>query len=522
MNLKDKQELLNLLEEKERRKSKELLKFYFRNPENIAADKIEQELEIINKVNSFVDDPLGYAEYAFKWGEGPLKGKTLRVWQREKLEKITKLLKEKKIDVNQAIQMAIASGHGVGKSAFVAIVILWAMSTMVDTRGVVTANTENQLKQKTWAELAKWHRLCINSHWFEFTATAIYAKAQAHEKTWRIDQVPWSIANTEAFAGLHNEGKRILLIFDEASAIPDIIWEVSEGALTDDNTQILWFVFGNPTRNTGRFKACFSHLKHRWLHEQIDSRTVEGTNKAQIEIWIEDYGVDSDFVKVRVRGMFPSSSLKQFISTEDVDRGYGVELKEEQYSFAPVILTLDPAWEGDDELVISKRQGLKFTVLRAIPKNDNDIQIASLLAAIEDEEQADAVFIDGGFGTGIVSAGKTMGRKWTLVWFGEKSNDVGCINKRAEMWNEAKKWFKEGGTIPKDPQLHEELISPETVPRLDGKLQIESKKDMKARGLSSPNRADSLILSFAYPVSKKTKKNINQQQSYGADNGWMG
>ena len=301
---------------------------------------------------------------------------------------------------------------------------------------------------------------------------------------------------------------------------------MAEGALTDEETEIIWVVFGNPTRNSGRFRECFRRFKHRWKTKQIDSREVEGTNKEQIQKWIDDFGVDSDFVKVRVRGIFPSTSFKQFISTEDVDAAYGLELKPEQYNFAPKILTVDPAWEGDDEFVIGLRQGLKFEIKRTIQKNDNDIQMATLIASIEDEVQADAVFIDAGYGTGIVSAGQTMRRKWQLVWFAEKPNDMGCLNKRAEMWKAARDWLKAGGSIPKDPQLHTELISPETVARLDGKLQIESKKDMKLRGVTSPNRADALILSFAYPIAGQPKAAAKQKREFhdgdGFGQGWMG
>lgn len=466
----------------------------------------DYEIELIEDVAAFQHNPLGYVLYAFPWGEGELKGKSgPRNWQRDSLAKLGKRLSDGSLTANEAIQEAISSGHGIGKSAYVSFLILWAISTFEDARGVVTANTEAQLKGKTWAELAKWHRLAINKHWFTLTATALYSADPAHEKTWRVDMVPWSERNTEAFAGLHNEGKRILLVFDEASAIPDAIWEVAEGALTDANTEIIWCAFGNPTRNTGRFKECFGRFRHRWGSEQIDSRLVEGTNKEQLQKWVDDYGEDSDFVKVRVRGLFPSASMKQFISVTDVDQAYGRELRPEQYEFAPKILTVDPAWEGDDEFVIGMRQGLAFRILRSIPKNDNDVQMAGLIASLEDEHKADAVFIDAGYGTGIVSVGQTLNRNWQLVWFGGESNDKGYLNKRAEMWGLAKAWLKSGGAIPKDPGLHSELIGPETVPRMDGKIQLESKKDMKARGLPSPNRADALVLSFAFPVAARPK-----------------
>jgi hypothetical protein len=128
-------------------------------------------------------------------------------------------------------------------------------------------------------------------------------------------------------------------MFDESSKIADKVWEVTEGSLTDANTEILWLVFGNGTRATGRFRECFRKFRHRWDASNIDSRDVEGTNKELFKTWIEDYGEDSDFVKVRVRGMFPSASLKQFIDEADVDKGWGKALTPEQYEFAPSILT---------------------------------------------------------------------------------------------------------------------------------------------------------------------------------------
>lgn len=470
----------------------------------------EQQLEqqLVEDIAGFTHDPLGFVLYAYDWGHGELARfpDGPDAWQREVLEEIgTKLRSGAISGLSEVIQIATASGHGIGKSALVAWLVDWAMCTREDTKGVVTANTDNQLRTKTWAEVAKWHRLCICKHWFKLTATSIYSTDPEHEKTWRIDMIPWSESNTEAFAGLHNQGNRILIIFDEASAIADSIWEVTEGALTDNDTEIIWVAFGNPTQNTGRFRECFRRFRHRWSCRQVDSRTVKIANREQIAKWVADYGEDSDFVKIRVRGMFPRASAKQFISTEDVDAACARVLREEQFSFAPKILTCDPAWEGSDMLEIGLRQGLHFRILRTIEKNDNDIHIAGILAGLEDQHQADAVFIDNGYGTGIISAGRTMGRQWVGVWFGAGSGDPGCLNKRAEMWKLTRDWLKEGGAIDKNDQvLYQDLIGPETVPRADGKIQLESKKDMKTRGLPSPGRGDALALSFAWPVRKKS------------------
>jgi hypothetical protein len=456
-------------------------------------------------------DPDRYTDYAFRWGKGELEGEAPRTWQRKVNRIIRDHLQNPKTRF-MPLLIAVASGHGIGKSAEMGMLSNWALSTCEDCKIVLTANTKAQLITKTMPEISKWFRRSITRDWFDVQTMSIKSLAKGHQDAWRMDAIPWSVNNTEAFAGLHNKRKRIILLFDEGSAIDDKVWEVAEGALTDEETEIIWVVFGNPTRAIGRFRECFRKFRHRWVHLQIDSREVEGTNKQLIAEWEKDHGVDSDFFKIRVRGIFPSQSAKQFISEADADAALGRHLRDEQYNWAPKILTLDPAWEGDDEMVFGLRQGLAFKILHRMAKNDNDVHVANQLARFEDEHKADAVFIDGGYGTGIYSAGKTMHRSWQLVWFSEKPFDEGCLNKRAEMWKDMRDWLKAGGAIPNDPQLHSELTSVETVPRLDGKLQLMAKKDMKKLGLPSPNRADALALSFAYPVTAKTTYRGGRQQ----------
>jgi hypothetical protein len=461
--------------------------------------------QIIALAAESTHDPLRWVRHAYDWGIGELAAYSgPRQWQADVLGDIRDHLGNPATR-HQPLMLAVASGHGIGKSATIGMIVNWALSTCEDCKVVITANTDTQLRTKTAPEIAKWQRLALTGRWFDVQATAVAIDERDHAKTWRADLVPWSDSNTEAFAGLHNQGRRIVLIFDEASAIADKVWEVAEGALTDADTEIIWLAFGNPTRNTGRFRECFRRFKHRWHGRQIDSRSVEGTNTTQIAKWAEDFGEDSDFFKVRVRGLFPAMAARQFINDADVAAAYGRNLLPSQFEFAPKILTVDPAWEGDDEFVIALRQGLAFRILHSMSKNDNDLVAASLIARFEDSEQADAVFIDAGFGTGIVSAGQGLGRAWTLVWFAGASADPGCLNKRAEMWKACRDWLKAGGTLPTDPLLRDELQAPEIVPRVDGKLQIEAKRDMKARGIPSPNRADALVLSFAHPVSRRAK-----------------
>ena len=484
------------------------------------------DLQLADEVAKFYADPLGWVMFAFDWdGDASLQLVELQPpysylygskygpdkWACDFLHDLGEKVKARGFDGVHAvdpIREAISSGHGIGKSAMVGWLVNWIMSTRPYARGTVTANTMGQLSSKTWAEIAKWNRRSITGHWFEVTTGrgAMKMVHREHPEEWFCTAQTCREENSEAFAGQHAANSTSFYIFDEASAVPDIIDEVSEGGLTDGEP--MKFAFGNPTRNSGWFFDAFNKRKHRWSQRQIDSRSVQITNKKFIDEMIADYGLDSDVVKVRVRGMFPALSILQFISTADVDAAFGRHLRREQYDFAPKVLTCDPAWTGDDELVIGLRQGLRFEVLRTMAKNDNDIQVATLLAQLEDEHQVDAVIIDAGYGTGIVSAGQTMGRSWQLVWFSAASPDQGCLNMRAYMMKQVRDWLKSGGAIPEDHTLYNEAIAIETVPRFDGKIQLESKEDMRRRGLTSPNRLDCLGLSFAVPVVKKNRLHI--------------
>ncbi len=471
-----------------------------------ARPKIDINDQIIDLAASCRFDPDRWSRVAWDWGHGPLaKHQGPRQWQRE----INCIIRDHLADPIkrfQPLQVAVASGHGIGKSAEMGMLANWAMSCWADAKVLMTSNTEPQLRTKTAPEVGQWFKRSITAHWFDVQTMSIKSRDPRHTDSWRLDFLTWSEHNTEAFAGLHNQGKIILLMFDEASAIHDKVWEVAEGALTDEDTVIIWIVFGNPTRNSGRFRECFRRFRNFWITRQIDSRTVEGTNKAYFDRLLQQYGGDEDHdvFKYRVRGQFPSQSAMQFISADDADHARNVHLRLGQYSFAPKIIGVDPAWTGDDRLEIMLRQGLYSKSLASIPRNDNDVQVANLIARLEDEHQADGVFIDAGYGTGIKSAGDVMGRAWRLIWFGGKPIDPGYLNKRAEMWGTMKQWLKAGGAIdPKDEDLYQDLIGPETVPRLDGKIQLEGKEDMKERGLPSPNRGDALALTFAEPVSKR-------------------
>ena len=488
----------------------------------------DQKHTLIDQVASYALDPLGFVVFAFPWGEpgtelanstGP------RDWQRELLAELGRRLREGyQLGKLLPILMARASGHGVGKSTVAAWITLWGLSTLSNTRAVVTANTDSQLRTKTWPEVTKWLRLMINRDWFKATATAVFSADSERERLWRADAIPWSEENTEAFAGLHNQGRRVILIFDEASAIVDKIWEVSEGALTDEATEIIWLAFGNPTRNTGRFRECFGRFRHRWDHGHIDSRLVEGTNKAQLEQWVRDYGEDSDFVRVRVKGVFPHAGSMQFISSALVELAMSSERAPRATRYDPLIMGVDVARFGDDRSVIRFRRGRDGRSMRPIKLRGVDtMQLAARIADENARYPCDAIFIDGGgVGGGVVDRCRQLGLRVIEVQFGARSDRAsigqdGAIvyaNKRAEIWGSMREWLRDG-SIDNDPELLADLTGLEYGYVLrEGReaIQLERKEDMKKRGLASSDDGDALALTFAYPVAATDRRRAGRPQ----------
>lgn len=469
----------------------------------------DSETELAEFISEFYADPLGHVLAVYPWGEGQLAGRDgPDVWQEEFLTELGEEVEKRGFDGINAvdpIQFCTSSGHGIGKSCMTAWIINWIMDTRPFAKGIVSANTSEQLRTKTWAEVSKWRNMSITKDWFILNAGGagsmnMYHKV--HKEAWRVDCQTCQEHNSEAFAGLHAANSTPFFVFDEAGGIPTKIFEVREGGLTDGEP--MTFDWGNPTRTTGRFhQQMVGSLRHRYITRTIDSRDVAITNKELLRKWIEDFGIDSDFVKVRVRGLFPSLSARQYISSKDVNDATARHLRKEQYNFAPVIIGVDPAWTGEDEFVIYLRQGLFSKLLGKYERNDNDVAMAQMIAQFSDDYDADAVFVDGGFGTGIVSIGEAMGRDWQIIWFSGESGNPGCYNKRAEMWTSMRDWLKKGGAIEDDAVLHQDLTGPELVPRLDGKILLESKEHMKERDLASPNRGDALALTFAFPVASR-------------------
>lgn len=480
------------------------------------------EEELVETLGSFAYDPYGFVMWAFPWGEagtelaefdGP---NYFQTW-------VLRAIGRGLLTPEQAIQIAATSGHGVGKSGLVGMITWWSFSTRAKTKGVITANTENQLKTKTWVEINKWYRLFIAKSLFKCTATAIFSIDETLAREWRIDIVPWSEKNTEAFAGLHNQGNRILVIFDEASAIPEPIWEVTEGVLTDKNTEIIWLVFGNPTRSEGRFRQCFPGGKftHRWLHIEVDSRDIPFTNKEQIQRWIDDYGLDSDFVRVRVLGKFPRVDASSFISREVAVAACNRVV--EPQDFAPRILGVDVARYGTDLSVICFRQGRDCS--STPPLFFSGISVSTFahhVAAAFNTYDADAIMVDGtGVGGGVVDILSDLGFPVYDIQFGARApgfSQERYGNWRGEMWGLLREALPTLSIIDRPPRydgsLVDELCGPQYTVNASGAIMLEPKEAMLRRGVKSPDYADALALTFAYPIAQRSFTSAQDKTSY--------
>lgn len=475
----------------------------------MAMNDAEFENEMTADIAEFYDNPYEFVLYAFPWG---VKGTMLEDfdgpddWQREQLLRVGEAFKS---DPETTIRESISSGHGIGKSAQVAWIILWAMSTRPHLNAVITANTTTQLTTKTWRELALWHKLLINTHWFVWSATSF--KHKEHPETWFANAIPNTEHNSEAFAGLH--AQHVLVMYDEASGIPDKIWEVSEGAMT--TPRAMWFAYGNPTKNTGRFVDCFTSDSARWAHHKIDSRTCKMTNKKEIAEWVKIYGEDSDFVRVRVRGEFPRAGSMQFIESNIVDMAMATEMPLETYAHLPVIISVDVARYGDDKSVICIRQGRKVHEFRKF-RELNTMQLVVQVVVAVKAYQPGIIFVDGvGVGAGVVDRLRQLGYEVMEINAGSKADDEEIYyNKRIEMWDRMRQALRSGMDIPYDVDARKSLIGIEYGFDDKEKMRLERKKDMKKRGLDSPDEGDALAGSYAYEVGNLQKNSFEPDDSF--------
>lgn len=481
------------------------------------------------------DDPEAFVLFSFPWNQPntPLvKFRGPRKWQRETLRALAEHIKANrgKVDMD-TLRMAVASGRGIGKSALVSWLILWMLTTRIGSSVVVSANSEAQLRSVTWGELSKWTAMLINSHWWEPSATKltpakwltdiVERDLKKGTRYWAAEGKLWSEENPDSYAGVHNHDG-MMLIFDEASGIPDSIWSVGAGFFTENILDRYWLAFSNPRRNQGYFFECFHAKRDFWRGKQVDARTVEDTDKAVYEQIIAEYGSDSYQARVEVYGEFPSEGDDQFISPQLVNDAVARPRYNDET--APIILGIDPARGGADSTVIVVRQGRDIKAIKRYQGEDTMAIVGRVIEAIEEYKPVLAVIDEGGLGYGILD--RLHEQRYKVVKgvnFGWKAKHQMYLNKRAELWGAMKEWLR-SASIPDDRRFKSDLTGVMVKPTSSGVIQLESKKDMKARGLASPDAADALAVTFAFPVAHReyVEKPRRMVAQAGVVNSWMG
>lgn len=507
---------------------------------------IEELVAVQEELAEYVHDPLGFIRCAYPWGEGELAHYAgPRAHQIKFFAELSQHLQDPETRY-KPFRKVKSSGHGIGKSTELAWLTHWGLSTFEDTKVIIMAGTGDQLKTKTQPEVSKWFRLAANADLFEVNVTSIKVREEGHETTWRADFATWSEENPQASAGAHNAGKRLIILYDEASGIHDEIWKTQEGALTDAFTEIIWIAFSQCNRSEGFFyEAAFGSQRHRWHPEIIDSREVEGVNIEEINESIATYGgEESDQARVRYRGLFPLAGGGKFIDLRLV-----ADAQARSVSFLnddPLIAGVDFAWGGADDNVIRFRKGFDA---RSIPPikvkgeftRDPAVmtgKLADVLKRTYNGERVTMMFVDGsgvgGNAGAIVARLVALGHKNVMeINFGHDAiDDLHYAYRRDEMWGNMKDWLLHGA-IDQDPELAADLQKPVLISDIRQRVKLEPKDRMRERlkkmGLNSdsPDDGDALALTFALPCEsvkpyRSDPSPISTRERLAGDGAWMG
>tara|TARA_R110000822_G_scaffold4905_2_gene21221 strand:- start:11379 stop:12812 length:1434 start_codon:yes stop_codon:yes gene_type:complete len=398
-------------------------------------------------------------------------------------------------------RISIRSGHGVGKSTFLAWLILWFMLTRIPVKVMATANRQDQIFDVLWSECRAWHRRLqpLLRNMLEITSDKISYLPEP--------EANFAVARTarkespEAFQGMHQ--KHMLLIADEASGIDNVIFEAGAGAMSTPGA--ITVMTGNPTRTSGFFFNSFHGAKNNWWTRKVSceelieegAEYVSKTFPAEIA---NDFGIDSNAYRVRVLGEFPTTEDEQVIPFELAEAA--VERDVVPTDIYRTVWGLDVARFGDDKSALCKRRG--NTVLEPVKWwQHKDLMQTTGIVKYEYEEAEDKpseILVDViGLGGGVVDRLYELGLPVRGINVAESASakDI-YARQRDELWFKARDWFlKRDCSLPDDGMLLGELVAPLYSFTSSGKMQVESKSDMKRRGFKSPDLADAFVLTFA-------------------------
>lgn len=437
--------------------------------------------------NPFVQFLIDYRDHPVKFVQEVL-GVEPDVWQAEFLNAIAAGNRK----------LAVRSGHGVGKSTATSWAALWYLLTRYPVKVVVTAPTSAQLFDALFAELKRWCKelppdlaglLDVKQERVELKSSPTEAFISA--RTSRQEQ-------PEALQGIHSDN--VMLIADEASGVPEAVFEAAAGSMSGHNACTL--LLGNPVRSSGYFYDVFHRMAGEWWTRRVscvDSPRVSDEYVREMQL---KYGPESNAYRVRVLGEFPTSDDDTVIALEMVEAAMSRDIQADE--LARPVWGLDVARFGNDCSSLCKRVG---AVVIEPPMVWKKVDLMHLVGAVKAEYDVLPpslrpleILVDSiGLGAGVVDRLRELGLPARGVNVSESpAFGTTYANLRAELWYKAKAWLEQRGCkLPKDDRLLGELVGVRYKFQSSGKIQIESKEDMKRRGMPSPDVADAFVLTFA-------------------------
>lgn len=395
-------------------------------------------------------------------------------------------------------RISIRAGHGVGKTTLEAWLIWWFLICRRPCKIPVTANSQDQLRDVVWAELAKWRDRMPD--WLksgvEIGADRIWVKACPDDA--------FAVARTarperpEALQGFHADF--LFFVIEEASGIEDVIFETAGGALTSPHSLVL--MCANPTRLSGYFYRSHHENRASWRTYHVPCSASSRVSQSYAEDMAREYGEHSNVYRVRVLGEFPLSEDDSVIALGLIEAAIGREVVAAE---TQVVWGLDVARYGDDDTALAKRRG---NVLLEPVKSWKKLDLMQTAGRVYQEwretpaeSRPNAINVDViGIGAGVVDRLRELGAPVRGVNVGEApaTDSARYMRLRDELWFKARDWFQARDCrLPRDDGLIAQLVQPKYKITSAGKLQVESKDDMKKRGVKSPDKADAFCLTLA-------------------------
>jgi len=408
-------------------------------------------------------------------------------------------------------KISIRSGHGVGKSTTASWAMLWFLLTRYPVKVVVTAPTSAQLYDALFAELKRWVKelpqpiqelLDVKQERIELKASATEAFISA--RTSRAEQ-------PEALQGVHSDN--VMLVADEASGVPEAVFEAAAGSMSGHNA--LTILLGNPVRSSGFFFDTHNRLKDEWWTRRVSCIDSTRVSKEYVEDMKSRYGEESNAFRIRVLGEFPRSDDDTIIPMELLESAKHRDTR--AYEDAPIVWGLDVARFGSDSSVLCKRQSNVVHTLERW-RNLDLMQLTGAVVAqyeaCDHKSRPAEILVDSiGLGAGVVDRLRELKLPARGINVSESPAMGGTyLNLRAELWHKAKAWLeKRDCKIPNNEDLIGELATVRYTFTSNGKIKIESKDDIRRRGLKSPDMADAFVLTFASDAATI---------SWGSNNSW--